>query len=129
MQVTDLGSLLSYGAIGLGLALAILAFSLLRAEQKVKEPRISILASVYVFMGFSLLLSSAGFITEFLRSQETTKLTVSREVLDALMDVKGGKISRLKQLDPSDPSYYVLVTEIQRDLEIIDNNIRGVLAR
>jgi hypothetical protein len=144
MQPANFANFLSYGAIGLGLALAILAYLLLRTEQQVARPRKPIMTAIYVFMAFSLALSAAGFASEYLRSDaatipelrhelaEKTKtlsgLSSSRQVLDALMDVKGGKIERLKRLDPADPSYVPLVQEIQRDLEAIDQNIRKTLA-
>jgi hypothetical protein len=143
MQLGNLANLLSYGAIGLGLALAILAYLLLRTEQQVARPRKPIITAIYVFMCFSLVLSAAGFVSEYLRSDAATipdlrdelaektktltNLSSSRQVLNALMDVKGGKIERLKRLDPRDPSYVPLVQEIQRDLEDIDENIRKAL--
>ncbi|HET8580656.1 MAG TPA: hypothetical protein VFL31_06635 [Nitrospiraceae bacterium] len=143
MQLGNLANLLSYGAIGLGLALAILAYLLLRTEQRVARPRKSIITAIYVFMCFSLVLSGAGFASEYLRSDAATlpemrkelaektktltNLSSSRQVLDALVDVKDGKIERLKQLDPSNPSYVPLVQEIQRDLEVIDQSIRKAL--
>jgi heme O synthase-like polyprenyltransferase len=53
-------SFLAYGAIGVGLALAILAYRLLSQEQKLKSPRRMFINSVYVFMVFSLILSAGG---------------------------------------------------------------------
>ena len=63
-MIEGLGKFLSYGAIGLGLALAVLAFLLLTAEQKVAKPRKQIIKATYIFMIFSLFLSGAGFSLE-----------------------------------------------------------------
>jgi len=60
-----LGSLLGYGVSGLGLALAILAYRLLIAEQKIVKPRQKIITAIYVFMVFSLALVGAGLWFEF----------------------------------------------------------------
>ena len=143
MQLTNLGNLLSYGAIGLGLGLASLAYLLLRTEQRVSRPRKQIVTAIYVFMIFALVLSAAGFVSEYLRSdasavpelrrelaakeQALAGLSTLQRVLDALMNVKDRKIERLKHLDPKDPSYASLVLEIQRDLEVIDENIRQAI--
>ena len=99
------------------------------AEQKVKEPRSSIFVSIYVFMAFSLLMSSAGFFSEYSRSQEIKELTISWDVLDALINDKGGKISQLRILDRSDPSYVDRVNIIREDLEIIDDNLRKAMEK
>jgi hypothetical protein len=63
-MIESLGKLLSYGAIGLGLALAVLAFMLLAAEQKIAKPRQKIMTAIYVYMSFSLLLAGGGFAIE-----------------------------------------------------------------
>lgn len=63
----SLGNFLAYGAIGLGLALALLAYLLLRQEQGKVKPRKEIIKAIYVFMGFALILSLGGFVGEFLK--------------------------------------------------------------
>ena len=147
---------LQYGAIGLGLALAVLAYLLLQKEQAVAKPRREIVKAIYVFMGFSLVLASAGFGAEYARSdaasvgklraeleerarnlstveekyrQTAQELSSSRSLIYQLMTLKGGKIERLKQLNSKAPEYVALVAEIQKDLEAIDRAINHALGR
>ena len=162
METLNIVKLLSYGAIGLGCILAILAYLLLREEQKQASPRKSILNSIYVFMGFSLALSLFGFGAELWKDSQLTSIravqedlaksretvetlrgkldeanqdlsqvdnTLSslRDVLNALMEQKEGKVARLKALQPGNASYDELVAEIQMDLVRIDKGIRDVI--
>ncbi len=60
--------ILSLGSIGLGFLLAVMAFRLLTQEQRLRDPRPSILRSTYSFMGFSLILCGMGFTGEIWRS-------------------------------------------------------------
>nr|WP_320016714.1 hypothetical protein [uncultured Desulfobacter sp.] len=152
----SLGNFLAYGAIGLGLALAVLAYLLLRKEQGVAKPRTEIIKAIYVFMGFALILSLGGFVGELLKSDAASivqvraqldektkkleemeekyrlvdqKLSSSRMLMQSLMDLKGGKIARLKQLDPDRIEYAALVREIQNDLEQIDRSLNEALRK
>ena len=146
---------LAYGAIGLGLALAVLAYRLLAKEQDRKAPaRRSILTATYVFMGFALVLATGGFVGEYLKSDaasmsglreqldEKTKLLAelqeehrkvtsgldnSRALINSLMSLKEGKVERLKQLDPNAPEFVPLVREIQADLTQLDTSLRKAL--
>ncbi len=43
------------------------------------------------------------------------------------MDLKGGKVSRLRQLHQNDPSYESLVEEIANDLKSIDDHVISVI--
>lgn len=115
---------LAYGAIGLGLSLAILNFHLLRNEQLLNNPRPQMLRAIYAFMCLTLLLTIAGFTSEYLdRSKEIWRLTNNlaeindtiegfrkyvsklettiksfdkmRHGLDLLTSVKGDKLSRV----------------------------------
>ena len=63
-------NLLVYGTIGLSLALAILTFRLLRAEQAVTVPRRSILTAIYIYMIFTLLLGMIGFAAEIINKNK-----------------------------------------------------------
>jgi hypothetical protein len=63
----ELSKFLEYGALGLGLSLAILTYKLIKSEQQKDQPRKSILITVYVFMIFSLTLSTLGFVAENLK--------------------------------------------------------------
>jgi hypothetical protein len=55
---------LRYGAIGLGLALALLAFFLLRSELR-RQAQERDARPIYVFMIFSLVIASLGFYAEW----------------------------------------------------------------
>jgi hypothetical protein len=152
----SLSNFLAYGAIGLGLALAVLAYLLLRQEQSVAKPRKEIVKAIYVFMGFALVLRLGGFVSEFLKSdvasigpvraqldektkqlaeveekyrQVDQKLRSSRMLMQSLMSLKGGKVERLKYLDPRAMEYTALVREIQADLERIDGSLNEALSR
>jgi hypothetical protein len=57
--------LLKYGALGLGLALAILVYRLLRSEQRREVSREPILKAIRLYMLFSLLLAGSGFAIEY----------------------------------------------------------------
>jgi hypothetical protein len=152
--MSSLGDFLTYGAIGLGLGLAVLAYLLLRKEQEIVEPRTKIIKAIYVFMGFALLLTAGGFMGEYLKSeatavdplraqlkekdrrvleieeqyrQVTQQLSSSRDSIEMLLDLKDGKIARLRDIDPSSPGYVALIREIQNDLEQIDRNMKKVI--
>lgn len=64
MKLLELTDALKYGLIGLGAILAILSFYLILKEQNKETPRKQILNSVYVFMGFSLVLLLVGLVGE-----------------------------------------------------------------
>lgn len=148
---------LAYGAIGLGLALAILAYRLLSKEQeRPGHARAPVLRAIYVFMAFSLVLVGGGLVKEHLGSEgskigevradlEKTRselkalqekhqnmsegVNVSSAVMRNLMDLKIGKIDRLKGLSPSSPAYALLVQEIVVDLEKLDTGLKKALEK
>jgi hypothetical protein len=64
VKVLELTEALKYGLIGLGAILAILSFFLITKEQNKPEPRKQILNSVYMFMGFSVVLLLMGLVGE-----------------------------------------------------------------
>lgn len=53
-------AVLKLGVIGLGFILAFMAFALLYREQRKPEPHSVVLRAIYIFMGFSLVLSGFG---------------------------------------------------------------------
>jgi hypothetical protein len=78
---------LAYGAIGLGLALAILSFKLLRIEQTLPEPRPSVFRAIYAFMLMTVVLTALGFISEYLdRSKELWRLLDNMSQLNDTID-------------------------------------------
>ncbi len=92
---------LRYGAIGLGLALAVLAFLLLQQEQKIAKPRKEIIKTIYVFMGFALVLSIFGFSLEhFKSSQEAAQLGNSTESTNKLARVRAASVPLLNARVP-----------------------------
>lgn len=151
MEGLNLFELLSYGAIGLGCILAVLAYFLLKNEQEQETIRQNMLTAIYVFMGFSTLLVLMGFVTEYYQESKVKRklttcvsdlsdikqkqiqieqrLTSAREVLTELMKQKEGKVDRLKQLQPSNPAYFALVNEIQADLARLDEGLEQAVKK
>ena len=120
MALSDMGlaKFLRYGAIGLGLALAILAYLLLHQEQAVVNgPRRDMLTAIYVFMAFALVLTGGGLLAE----QKTHRLNEARRSLDRLLEIKGGAVDQLG----NNPA---LTAEVQRQLKAIDEQIRKTLS-
>jgi hypothetical protein len=145
-------NLLVYGTIGLSLALAILTFRLLRAEQAVTVPRRSILTAIYIYMIFTLLLGMIGFTAEiinknkdliYLQAQVSellgavqfykdnitklqsviNKFDKLKHALELLNKVKGDKINNWDSLDETDPSYLIMMREIRKDLKNINDTV------
>ena len=64
--------ILSYGVIGLGFLLAVLAYRLLSNEQRRDRPRSDILRAANIFMAFSVVLCAIGVGSEWLRKPSDT---------------------------------------------------------
>ncbi len=145
-------SCLSYGAIGLGLALALLSYKLLRNEQSILLPRPAIIRAIYVFMIFTFLLCLAGFSFEIINQNKEIiklvsnaaelnksidsmknhvlsleaiirKLDKMKHGIDLLTNIKG---DRLNKLDAS-VDYSSQFQSIKRDLTVINDAIRREL--
>jgi hypothetical protein len=67
--------LLGYAAIGLGLALAILTFRLLRSEQKLRAPRQPILITIYACIALALVFAAIGVLMEIGSTRSETTRT------------------------------------------------------
>jgi hypothetical protein len=123
MESLDFYKILSYGAIGLGCILAFLAYQLLRNEQAMKQPRIQMLTSIYVFMVFSLALSAIGFATEYAKDKEIAQIKEqramdearNREVAESLSVVLEQK--EVAALESNAPA------EIRRHIEMLKQNV------
>lgn len=89
----DAEKILSFGVIGLGFLLALLAFWLLYKEQQKANPHKSMLTAIYAFMAFSLLLCLAGLASEFLRSS-SAKAPVQSKAFAEILAEKRYEISR-----------------------------------
>jgi hypothetical protein len=76
-------NILSYGVIGLGFLLALLAFRLLGNEQRKDQPSKSILVSIHVFMIFSILLCVLGFASEYFHGGKSS-LTSDQDATNKL---------------------------------------------
>jgi hypothetical protein len=100
MSTLNFANLLSYGAIGLGCILAVLAYWLIRAEQRLVKPRRQLFVAVYVFMGFALLLSGFGFGSELWKDStdhDGKALSEKAAELRAEIDKREKAISEVKQ--------------------------------
>jgi len=77
---------LRYGAMGLGLALALLAFFLLKEEQRMSRPRAVMVKTIHVFMAFALALTCLGFALEYLKSTQAAAAQGSSKHAEAKLD-------------------------------------------
>lgn len=84
---------LKYGALGLGLALAILTYRLLVKEQSQTRPRRNMLTAIYAFMFFSLALTFSGFISEMSKHPELDRVKLA-ELIKTGHTVKRGDAER-----------------------------------
>lgn len=148
---------LSYGAIGLGLGLSILTYTLLKNEQRLTAPRASIITSIYAFMVFSIALSTIGFMSEFfnehkdyIKSLQTiselsetvnkmkdhvdsmqtiiTKLERMKHSIDLITGIKGAKLGQWDNYKQSDPDYVKIMREVRSDLKTLNESIRKELS-
>lgn len=114
----NLGGLLRYGAIGLGLALAFLAFELIKGGCGRVDP--SYQTTIYVFMGFALCLVALGFTSEIVTNQRVARLkqrlSETQKTIKSLLEVKA-------LLVESDD-----VAEVRSQLKKIDEEIGKALS-
>ncbi|HQU32164.1 MAG: hypothetical protein HRU72_05620 [Planctomycetia bacterium] len=73
----DAYRILSYGTVGLGFLLALLAFRLLSGEQKQKSPRVAILRATYAFMAFSLILCVIGLASDLIKPTKSITQSIT----------------------------------------------------
>ena len=122
---------LRYGAIGLGLALAVLAFQLLQREQKVPRPRMSIIKTIYVFLGFALVLSALGFALEYAKfTQESARASAAVASTSALNRLRAASLPLLRSRKPvidslpddlhQKPQLLVFQAELRKILEEVE---------
>jgi len=142
-------NLISYGAIGLGLALAILTFKLLNNEQKKQNPNSNIIISSYGFMILSIVISSAGFISESTNKKhehakvlkENDKLTTQniillstierlkatnqqfdkiKHTLDTLLDIKGSILSKSQTISQVKSELVLIQETMKKELKFFE---------
>lgn len=78
-------SYLQYGAIGVGLALALVAAQMLSQEYKREPVRTKVLWSIFGFLAFSMLLCTLGFLSE--RAPLLSSTLSSTQELQSKLDV------------------------------------------
>ena len=80
-------------------------------------------------MGFCILLAVINSYVQLSEKQIANQheLSIPRQMLKELMDLKGGKVKRLGELEPKSSSYIDLVNEIQNDLLEIDKSIKNAI--
>jgi cytochrome bd-type quinol oxidase subunit 1 len=96
MTGIDLSGILSYGVIGLGFLLALLAYRLLGREQQKETPRKSILIAIHVFMIFSVVLCLIGFGSEIAKATLPEPAAIA--ALKNKMDELEGKMEQQELL-------------------------------
>lgn len=156
-MVANMITYLSYGAIGLGLALSVLAFNLIRSEQKIVVPRLSILIASYFFMVFSIIMSVLGFSFEYISKNESLlksmrtisdltaaldnmkdnaealknivyKFEKMKSVLDSLTSIKGDKLTYMQRMQLNDANTAESIRELKTDLTNLNRAMRKELA-
>lgn len=85
---------LSYGGIGLNLALAILTYRIIICEQKKSNPNIKIMFLTYGFMILSIIMSGFGFALEI---KKTENLKEENEKIVFQNTLLQNKLERLKE--------------------------------
>jgi predicted PurR-regulated permease PerM len=142
-------NLISYGAIGLGLALAILTFKLLNNEQKKQNPNSNIIISSYGFMILSIIISLSGFISESINKKyehskiikENDKLTTQnlillstieklkstnqqfekiKHTLDTLLDIKGSILNKSQTISQIKNELVVIQETMKKELKFFE---------
>ena len=95
----NLPETLKYGIIGFGAIMGILAFLLLTREQKKKIPSQKMLTSIYVYMGFSIILLFIGLLSDSLKYKENQLTKVvdfksgfSKDALNGTFTVIGNDV-------------------------------------
>ena len=119
---------LRYGAIGLGLALAVLTYLLLKQEQKLDQPRPQMLRASYAFMLLAVLLSAAGFWLESAKSDQAAeqlrhaseaerKLERIQAAMHPLVNARVPTIQSLPDHLPQKQQLLAFQTELQKVLD------------
>ncbi len=149
-------NLLTYGAIGLGLSLAILTYRLIQYEQTKPIPRSLIINTTYAYMILTIILSLTGFVSEsvnqkseiksikeelktlqdennnlkttLINLKETnTKFEKIKHTLDSLTNHKTSILKDWKSMDQSDPSYIKVIRQVRTELINLNASIQKEL--
>jgi len=149
-------NLLTYGAIGLGLSLAILTYRLIQFEQTKPLPRSLIIKTTYAYMVLTIVLSLTGFISEsynekekiknitqtlfeFQKENENLKVSIFKlkettykfekikHALDSLTNHKTSLLKDWKSMDQSDPAYIKVIRQIRSELINLNSAIQKEL--
>lgn len=139
--------ILSYGAIGLGLALATLAFRLINNEQKKEKPSSKIVFMTYAFIILAIILAGMGFTSEnkelknlqdenkkiknqnfILQSsieslkETNNKFEKVKHSIDLLLNIKGSLINKSDKISEIKSQLILIQETIQKELNIIQQN-------
>jgi hypothetical protein len=131
MDFTIFPSLLKYGAVGLGMGLAILAFQLLRKEQSRKSIRKGMLQSIYVFMSLSLTFALAGLVAETIsRLWSAPRVAEMNKLHAKVMKLEGAnaaesktQYAKIKQLDGDRAAAQVSQAKVETQQKACDAEI------
>src|SRR4051812_27688147 len=97
-------NILSYGVVGLGFLLALLAYRLLGREQQKEQPNRSILVAIHVFMIFSAVLCVTGLGSEYLRGRGTGPDNAASDHLAARIAELEGQLAKTSAESKGKPS-------------------------
>jgi hypothetical protein len=148
---SDLSKFLTYGAVGLGLALALLAAALLATEQRrTNQPRVKMLRALHIFMAFAFAMSLLGYAGDYLKYNTTelrrkfeetsseldrvkrnnqilkTRLSNAKTVFTALTRLKGQELGRLEDIRDHPNDCVSRVRSAVSSLDDIGTLFRGV---
>ena len=149
-------NLLTYGAIGLGLSLAILTYRLIQYEQTKPIPRSLIINTTYAYMILTIILSLTGFVSESVNQKSeiksikeelktlqdennnlkitlnnlkntNTKFEKIKHTLDSLTNHKTSILKDWKSMDQSDPAYIKVIRQVRTELINLNASIQKEL--
>ena len=107
---------LVYGAVGLGLVLAVLAYRLLSKEQeRPGATRASLLRATYVFMAFALALAAGGFASEYLKSDASQIGTVRAELEKTTSELQALRSKHQEVREGLNVSRTVIINGVRHD--------------
>lgn len=122
----NIPDILKFGIIGLGAIMALLAFWLLRGEQHKPQPRKLMLTAIYVFMGFSILLTLFGFFSPNGISDSPIKGYVvpeqSKQKVDSLPKETSGEYKLIKDISIFDLRGWKPVSESEKEIKVSPAN-------
>lgn len=116
--------ILQIGVIGLGFLLAVLSYHLLTKEQKQHTPRPNIINSIYVFMGFSLVLCVIGIFSQSdtLNNKSNANIITQGTNTSAAEKKDNTLFSYFADVDENNKTYVCSIGEFTYSEKNIDQN-------